>query len=357
MLPGVYSTTFSLIEGLALAGLFQSVMILVYMGMRLRNWRQASVALAYFLCLALAFVLQFALRLSEMEIYIRLGLWTAWTFLSPLCYLLVLQVAQAPRGPSRRQVAVLLLVPGAFLLTWALSAYGGACGTAGTFCDRFFEILYWQGGIAGALSLLLIWLEQGLFDILRRSAAGRKERYWLVLLLIMVNVLAVGIHLLRSGDRLSMTEADSLLLVLGMSFVYLASTALFRVYPLPVALDESRLERRALTPPEREIAKRILHLLEVDKVYQEATLSRAALARELNISENTLSRVLNASFGKSFPKLMGEYRVEDAKRLLLDRDIPVQVVARESGFNSLASFNRVFRETVGMSPSDWRQGR
>lgn len=356
MLPQVHTMTFSLIEGLALAGLFQSVMILVYMALRLRNWRQASVAIGYFLCLALAFVLQLSLRIEEAGTYIRLAQWAAWATLPSLCYLLVIQVARAPAGPSARQAAILLLTPAAFLLTWFFSVQGRACPADTPYCGKFFEALYWLGGMAGAFSLLLLWFEQGLFEALRRSSAGQRERYWLVLLLVMMNVLAVALHLLRSGNRFSMAEADALLLVLGISFLYLASTALFRIYPLPVTLDESRLERPALTAPEREIAKRILHLMEVDKVYQEPAFSRAHMARELDISENTLSRVLNASFGKSFPKLLGEYRVEDAKRLLLDPAIPVQVVARESGFNSVASFNRVFREAVGMSPSAWRQG-
>ena len=69
-----YQATFSLIEWLALTGLAQSLLILVYIIFRVRNWRQASVALAYFTFLAFAFGLQFALRLDDYENYIRLGL-------------------------------------------------------------------------------------------------------------------------------------------------------------------------------------------------------------------------------------------------------------------------------------------
>src|SRR5262249_27503868 len=91
------------------------------------------------------------------------------------------------------------------------------------------------------------------------------------------------------------------------------------------------------------------------KLYHEPTFSRADLARELHVSENTLSRVINVAFGKSFPRLLNEFRVDDAKRMLHSHDIPIQIIATEVGFNSLASFNRAFRELTSITPSQYRQ--
>lgn len=67
-----------------------------------------------------------------------------------------------------------------------------------------------------------------------------------------------------------------------------------------------------------------------------------------------MSRVINVAFGKSFPRLLNEFRVDDAKRMLHDPAIAIQVVAAEVGFNSLASFNRAFREITSITPTQYR---
>jgi AraC-like DNA-binding protein len=96
-------------------------------------------------------------------------------------------------------------------------------------------------------------------------------------------------------------------------------------------------------------------LLNVDKVYQEQEYSRASFAAELGVSEATVSRLANDYLRKTIPQLLNEYRVEDAKVLLKETDAPIQIVAKEAGFPSLATFNRVFRDLSGKTPSEYRK--
>ncbi len=341
MMSFIHATpTFDLIEWLSVTGLAQGVLILVYIFFRVRSWREASLAIGYFLALSAAFGLQVALRLDEYEHVIRLAQWLVWSLSPPLCYLLVLQVAKgAP--PDWRQFSVLALTP----LSWAAV-------TVAQIAD-FFQWLYLLGSISGGVVLLALWGHRGLFlDLWKFKGAGR-ERYWLVMTLVMANVGVVGINSFRSVGGLPGADADALLIVLGLAFVYLASSVMFRVYPAPVQLQAA--PRGALTAEENRIAEKVKKLMELDKLYQEPSFSRADLAREIPTSESIVSRVINVSFGKSFPRYLSEFRVEDAKRMLLDKNIPVQVVASEVGFNSLASFNRVFREITGVTPTQYRQ--
>jgi AraC-like DNA-binding protein len=354
----LFTTTFSVIEWLTLTGLAQGVLILVYIMFRVRDWRQASLALAYFLALTLAFGLQFALRLEDYERIIRLMLWLCWSLGPPLCYLLVLQIAKGVDLPERRQFWMLAFVPASLLLAFMLRDFTQVCEGHSLLCSGLFAWLYWLGSIAGGIVMLALWGHKNLFGVLRRMKGGR-ERYWLVIVLVIANIGGVGINLGRSTGNLSYDDADSLLVALGLAFIYLAITALFRVYPSPVQLNPlpTRFKLQVMTSEEQQIAERVRTLMEVDKLYHEPTFSRAALAREINISENTLSRVINVAFGKSFPRMLNEFRVEDAKRMLNDPSIPVQVVAFEVGFNSLASFNRAFREITGATPSSYRLGK
>lgn len=347
-----YDITFSLIEWLTLTGLAQCVFILVYIISRARDWRQASVAIGYFFFLALAFGLQFALRLEDFAAQIRLALWFAGVMGPPLCYLLVLQVVKLPEFPSARHFLILSVAPAAMGIAFMVARGQSLCERGEALCGKFFETLYWLGAMSGALCMLALFVHSGLFAKLW-NVKGARERYWLIMTFIAANVLHVVVNLLLSADRLSLPEADALQATLGIAFAYLAMTTLFRVYPLPVQLNAtSRI--RMLSEEDRKIAEKVRKLMELDKVYHEHSFSRADLAREVGASENTLSRAINRAFGKSFPRLLNEFRVEDAKRMLHDPDIPIQVLAFEVGFNSLASFNRVFREVTGETPSHYR---
>lgn len=352
----IFSNTFSVIEWLAVTGLAQGVLILVYIILRVRKWRQASLALAYFFVLSLAFGLQFSLRLEDYEETIRMMLWLSRSMGPPLCYLLVLQIAEGVDMPGRRQFWILALVPLSLVIVFMMRNVTHACDAGDLLCPGVFVWLYWMGSIAGGVTMLALWGHKNLFAALRKAKGGH-ERYWLVIMLIVANVMVVGIYSLRSTGNLTTEDADALFVVMGLAFSYLATTALFRVYPLPLQLsaEPTRFTLQILSAEETQIADKVRKLMDVDKLYHEATFSRAALAQEIGVSENTLSRVINVAFSKSFPRMLSEYRVEDAKRMLHDSGIPIQVVAFEVGFNSLASFNRAFREVTGKTPTEYRQ--
>jgi len=349
-----YAITFSLLEWLAITGLVQTILILVYIFFRARHWRQAFIPIFYFFCLAAAFGLQFAVRLEDYAGYIRFFLWLSWAMGPPLCYLLVLQVVRLTDLPPPRHFISLLSIPAALFSAFAMTQVQGDCGAQWLHCASFFETLYLSGAMTGALCMLALWLHRDIFGDLWRLKVGR-EKYWLVMMLLTVNILALIVNFMRAGSHMRAQEAEALLVTMGIAFVYLATTTLFRVYPPPVQLNtNSRTRMLALSDDEKALADKIRILLEMDKVYQEHSFGRADLARETGASESAVSKVVNAAFGRSLPKLLNELRVEDAKQLLRDPDISIQVVASESGFNSLASFNRVFREVTGDTPSFYR---
>jgi AraC-like DNA-binding protein len=61
---------------------------------------------------------------------------------------------------------------------------------------------------------------------------------------------------------------------------------------------------------------------------------------------------------KNFYDLINGYRVEEAKRLLLDtknRNYTILSVGFEAGFNSKTTFNTVFKKFTGHTPTDFRE--
>ncbi|WP_158272084.1 AraC family transcriptional regulator [Marinicauda salina] len=96
-----------------------------------------------------------------------------------------------------------------------------------------------------------------------------------------------------------------------------------------------------------------------DGVHLEPALSLPALARRLGAPEHRLRKLINEGLGhRNFRGFLNARRVETAKALLADpqrSSDSITAIAFDAGFASLASFNRVFKETVGETPSEWRR--
>ena len=74
-------------------------------------------------------------------------------------------------------------------------------------------------------------------------------------------------------------------------------------------------------------------------------------------SERVISNAINQELGKNFFQLINEYRVEEVKERLKDSDndhLKILSLAFEAGFNSKASFNRVFKSFTGQTPKDYK---
>ncbi len=56
----------------------------------------------------------------------------------------------------------------------------------------------------------------------------------------------------------------------------------------------------------------------------------------------------------SFSELMNQFRISEARQLLEDTDLPVTAISYDTGFRSITSFNRVFKDATGLAPSKYR---
>jgi len=77
-----------------------------------------------------------------------------------------------------------------------------------------------------------------------------------------------------------------------------------------------------------------------------------ALAEKLGVGERHLSRLFQKHLGASPTNVAKTVRVQKAKRLLDETDLPMTEIAFRAGFNSLRRFNAVFQETYRRPPSE-----
>lgn len=106
----------------------------------------------------------------------------------------------------------------------------------------------------------------------------------------------------------------------------------------------------------KALAERITHALKNDKLYLNPELSLADLAAHLKTPAKMVSNTINTAFNKSFNSYVNTFRVDEAKNRFKTADLDkftLLSIAFESGFNSKASFNRVFKDITGQSPSHY----
>jgi len=156
----------------------------------------------------------------------------------------------------------------------------------------------------------------------------------------------------------------------AIAIVYLGykawTTDLNSLHDLTFDMDNTVGEVEDSTSVTKEILtefyqkEKIKQVLETEQAFLDSdfTLKQLAAATQMNLNET--SAAINGGFGINFNELINRYRVEAVKEKLLDEDcahLSLVGIAFDCGFNSKATFNRVFKKTTGVSPSQFRNNQ
>ncbi|WP_343523935.1 helix-turn-helix domain-containing protein [Pedobacter sp.] len=104
------------------------------------------------------------------------------------------------------------------------------------------------------------------------------------------------------------------------------------------------------------ILERLINAMEHDRLFLNPTLTLAEMSAYLKLSPRLVSKHINQGLGLSFIDFVNRYRIDEVKRRLRAGDLTkltLLAIAQESGFNSKSSFNRIFRDSEGIAPSDF----
>lgn len=129
----------------------------------------------------------------------------------------------------------------------------------------------------------------------------------------------------------------------------------------PVVLTEDKTEKSGTDQITEEsetdkMLEPLLHIMKEEKPYLDPELSIIALSAKLNIHPHKLSKLINSQLQQNFFDFINRYRVEEFKTLALNTDYQhysILAIAFEAGFNSKASFNRIFKNITGHTPSQY----
>ncbi len=96
-------------------------------------------------------------------------------------------------------------------------------------------------------------------------------------------------------------------------------------------------------------------VMQTQQLYLNPNLSLAQLAKKVGGLQTTVSQALNDKLNKSFNVYVNEFRIEHAKKLLINEShLNMDLIAERSGFNSTSTFFSVFKKIAGQTPASYR---
>lgn len=127
----------------------------------------------------------------------------------------------------------------------------------------------------------------------------------------------------------------------------------------PTDLEQKKYRKSAL---DAEMSRALWGELELfvasDEPYLDNKLTLSQLARQMRISPNYLSQVINEQTGSNFFDYVNKHRVDAAKQMLADESRAgsgILTIAMDAGFNSKSAFYTAFKQHTNTTPSEFRK--
>ena len=308
-------------------------------------------------------------------------LWNEWLFLpidtglliGPLLYLYI--KAQTNRLFRLRYTDGLHFVPYFVYATYHLIIFSQGPEYVFTWMDRvdlpkvdpFYQI-----GTLVIMGVYLIstiryyinyrrWVEKEYVD------PGKLRYPWITRFLVAMAFAIIAVCIFRLGEALRLdldyTQAWWPAVVVTVCMYYISLAGVMSRRPTQYRQEDEY----ALTADNNESGQgqyyieelrnwfsRLTRMMDSRQMYLDHDLSLGTVAGELGLSRKQVSAAINEYYGTNFKRFINEYRVNAFKEMVNKgkyRDMTLFGLALECGFNSKATFNRVFKQIEGMAPN------
>ena len=143
-------------------------------------------------------------------------------------------------------------------------------------------------------------------------------------------------------------------IILFISFYGITVPDLYRIQTLKIS---KKYHQSKLSSADLDMLKTKLEaIMESKKPYLNSRLMKADLAEMLGVSNPELARLLNERIGMNFFDFVNYYRIRefiDLAKTDRAQNFTFFGLAQEAGFNSKTTFNKSFKNLIGISPSEY----
>lgn len=106
---------------------------------------------------------------------------------------------------------------------------------------------------------------------------------------------------------------------------------------------------------DKRIVEAVDRVVREKMVFRDPDLTLNRLARRAGIPARQISNAINRQQARNVSQFINAYRLEEARRLLVETDMPITAVMFKAGFQTKSNFNREFLKATGLTPSDYRR--
>jgi AraC-like DNA-binding protein len=191
---------------------------------------------------------------------------------------------------------------------------------------------------------------------------GRRRARIITTIIIGFNIVGSSLLLRVLVAQNSIANYETHLALVAANLAAILFLLIFSTdYDLSVPLEAAKARRIAIPPASAEASDslaRLHDLLDVEHVYRRPSLTLKELADLVGLPEYRMRKLINEQLGyQNFNAFLHDYRIREACQQLRDpqmRRIPILTIALSIGYQSINTFNRGFREIMGMTPSAYR---
>lgn len=121
-------------------------------------------------------------------------------------------------------------------------------------------------------------------------------------------------------------------------------------------LPHKTIESSKLEDKDKIFVTQLLDFMKNEKPFLNVELTLKGLSEQLKVNPDYLSETTNSKLNMNFFDFINHYRIEEFKERILNekyKNLTIIAIAFDCGFNSKPTFNRVFKKTTGLTPSEF----
>lgn len=148
---------------------------------------------------------------------------------------------------------------------------------------------------------------------------------------------------------------------MNIQFIYISFKSAWQSRVFPIEIHQNKYRKNTVNY-DKQLESKYLDLIanymKVDKPFLNENCNIQSVSLALNITVHQLSSIINQCFQRSFSDYINEFRIAEAKILLVDskyKNLTLESIGFECGFGSKSNFNKTFKKLTNYTPSEFRK--